>query len=221
MARLLLVEDDRILADALQRTFRQAGHVVDWLDDGVLGLEALSTNPPDAAILDLGLPGMHGLQALQRARAAGCEVPVLVLTAHGDPTQRVAGLDSGADDYLVKPFELEELEARVRALLRRGGPTRSTTLSVGNVELDTVRRRVAVAGSPVDLPRRELALLEVFLSHPGQVFDKDTLLDRVFSYDDEVGSGAVELYVCRLRKRLGNSSARIRTLRGLGYTLEA
>jgi DNA-binding response OmpR family regulator len=143
------------------------------------------------------------------------------VTARGQPTERVAGLDTGADDYLVKPFELGELEARVRALLRRRGPTRATTIKVGEVEFDAVRRRVKVAGQPIDLPRRELALLEVLLAHPGRVFDKETLLDRVFGYDDDVNPGAVELYVCRLRKRLQTSNVKIRTLRGLGYILEA
>ena len=164
---------------------------------------------------------MDGLRLLRAARAEGCETPVLVLTARGQPTERIAGLDTGADDYLVKPFELGELEARIRALLRRRGPTRSTTIKVGEVEFDAVRRRVTVAGQSIDLPRRELALLEVFISHPGQVFEKETLLDRVFGYDDDVNPGAVELYVCRLRKRLQASNVKIRTLRGLGYILEA
>ena len=194
---------------------------MDWLEDGRLALEALAVNPPDAVILDLYLPGMDGLQVLRAARAEGCEAPVLVLTARGEPTDRVAGLDTGADDYLIKPFELSELEARVRALLRRRGPTRSTTIKVGEVEFDAVLRRVKVAGQPVELPRRELALLEVFISHPGRVFDKETLLDRVFGYDDDVNPEAVELYVCRLRKRLQEGHVRIRTLRGLGYILEA
>jgi two-component system response regulator TctD len=221
VARLLIVEDDSFLADALVRAFQQDGHTVDWLEDGRLALEALAVNPPDAVILDLNLPGMNGLQVLRAARAEGCETPVLVLTASGEPTERVSVLDTVADDYLVKPFELCELEARMRALLRRRGPTRSTTIKVGDIEFDAVRRRVTVAGQPVDLPRRELALLEVFMSHPGRVFDKETLLDRVFGYDDEVNAGAVELYVCRLRKRLQHSDVRIRTLRGLGYILEA
>jgi DNA-binding response OmpR family regulator len=209
------------LADALQRAFAQEGHVVDWLQDGRLALEALVGNLPDAAILDLSLPGMEGLEVLRAARAEGCETPVLVLTARGEPTERVAGLDTGADDYLVKPFELSELEARIRALLRRRGPTRSPVLKVGDVELDTVPRRVTVAGQPIEIPRRELALLEVFLSRPGCVLDKEALLERVFGYDDDVNLGAVELYVCRLRKRLHASHVKIRTLRGLGYILEA
>ena len=218
---MLIIEDDLVLADALVRAFQQDGHTVDWLADGRLALEALTVNPPDAAILDLRLPGMDGLRLLRAARAEGCETPVLVLTARSEPTERVAGLDTGADDYLVKPFELGELEARVRALLRRRGPTRSTTIMVGEVEFDAVRRRVTVAGQPIDLPRRELALLEVFISHPGRVFEKETLLDRVFGYDDDVNPSAVELYVCRLRKRLQPSNVKIRTLRGLGYILEA
>ncbi|HSA80208.1 MAG TPA: response regulator transcription factor [Geminicoccaceae bacterium] len=220
LARLLIVEDDSVLADALVRAFQQDGHTVDWFEDGRLALEALVVNPPDTVILDLTLQGMDGLQLLRAARAEGCESPVLLLTARGEPTDRVAGLDTGADDYLVKPFELAELEARIRALLRRRGPTRSTTIKVGEVEFDAVSRRVKVAGRSVELPRRELALLEVFISHPGRVFDKETLLDRVFGYDDDVNPGAVELYVCRLRKRLQPSHVKIRTLRGLGYLLE-
>jgi two-component system, OmpR family, response regulator TctD len=221
VARVLLVEDDRVLADALVRAFAQDGHVVDWIEDGRLALEALLVQPPDAAILDLSLPGVDGLQVLRRARAEGCETPVLVLTARTRPTDRVTGLDTGADDYLVKPFELSELEARIRALLRRRGPTRSTVLKAGDVELDTVARRVTVAGRPVELPRREHALLEVFLGGPGRVFEKETLFERVFGYDDEANLEAVELYMCRLRKRLQGSNVRIRTLRGLGYILEA
>ncbi len=218
--RILLVEDDRQLADGITRALRQSGTAVDWLVDGAEADEVLATEPYDLAVLDLTLPGLDGLEVLRRLRARGGRTPVLVLTARGELQQRVTGLDAGADDYLTKPFDLEELEARARALLRRGQGGTPPHIVHGRLTLDTVGRRATVDGQELTLPRRELNVLEVLLNNAGRVVSKEQIADHIFGFDDEAGPNAIELYIHRLRKRLDTAAA-IRTVRGLGYMLEA
>ncbi len=218
--RILLVEDDRQLADGITRALRQSGATVDWLTDGALADSVLATEPYDLAVLDLTLPGLDGLEVLRRLRVRGGRTPVLVLTARGELQQRVTGLDAGADDYLTKPFDLAELEARARALLRRGQGGVPPEIVHGRLTFDTVGRRVTVDGAPIELPRRELHVLEVLLNNPGRVVSKEQIADHIFGFDDEAGPNAIELYIHRLRKRL-DAAASIRTVRGLGYMLEA
>ncbi len=218
--RILLVEDDDDLGNAMLRALRSRDHAVDRLADGRLADSVLRTEAFDLVILDLTLPGCDGLDVLKRLRSRGSRVPVLVVTARGELEQRIAGLDLGADDYLVKPFALSELEARVRALLRRGQGQSDPRLVHGALVFDTVARRLSVAGEPVELPRRELCLLEVLLGRVGQVVSKEQIAEKLFGFDDEAGPNAIELYVHRLRKRLGSAGLNIRTVRGLGYLLE-
>lgn len=218
--RILLVEDDRQLADGITRALRQSGATVDWLTDGALADSVLATEPYDLAVLDLTLPGLDGLEVLRRLRVRGGRTPVLVLTARGELQQRVTGLDAGADDYLTKPFDLAELEARARALLRRGQGSVPPEIVHGRLAFDTVGRRVAVDGAAIELPRRELHVLEVLLNNPGRVVSKEQIANHIFGFDDEAGPNAIELYIHRLRKRL-DTAASIRTVRGLGYILEA
>ncbi|WP_029010402.1 response regulator [Azospirillum halopraeferens] len=218
--RILLVEDDADLADGLLRALRAPGHAVDHLRDGEEADLLLRHEPFDLVVLDLGLPGRDGLDVLKGLRARGNAVPVLVLTARDALDQRIAGLDLGADDYLAKPFALPELEARVRALLRRGSGRASSRIVHGRVALDTRARRVTVDGAPVELPRRELCVLEVLLTRAGEVLSKEQIANQLYSFDDEAGLTSIELYVHRLRKRLAPAGLDIRTVRGLGYYVE-
>ena len=218
--RILLVEDDADLADGLLRALRAPGHAVDHLCDGEEAEQLLRHDSFDLVVLDLGLPGRDGLDVLKGLRARGNAVPVQVLTARDALDQRIAGLDLGADDYLAKPFALPELEARVRALLRRGAGQASSRIVHGRVALDTRARRVTVDGAPVELPRRELCVLEVLLTRAGEVLSKEQIANQLFSFDDEAGLASIELYVHRLRKRLAPAGLEIRTVRGLGYYVE-
>ena len=218
--RLLIVEDNRSLADSLAKVFRTKGHGVDAVHTGEDAEAALQTQPYDVVVLDLGLPDMDGLEVLRKLRRRRSKVPVLVLTARDSLQQRVEGLNLGADDYLVKPFALEELEARTGALIRRGVGGSNAVLSHGRLSLDTGARIAFVDGAPLELPRRELCLLELLLLRAGQVVDKQTLHDKLFSYDDDAGVNAIEIYVHRLRKKLEPAGVRVRTIRGLGYLLE-
>ncbi|HXH02863.1 MAG TPA: response regulator transcription factor [Candidatus Competibacteraceae bacterium] len=219
--RVLLVEDDSDLADGLVRALRQCGYAVDHMSDGRRADSVLRTEECyDLVILDLTLPGLDGLEVLRRLRGRGRGVPVLVLTARGELQDRVTGLDLGADDYLTKPFALSELQARVRALVRRSQGRSSAVIEYADLRFDTVARRVTVRGAVVELPRRELCLLEILLARCGQVVSKEQIAERLFGFDDEAGPNAIELYVHRLRKRLGAVGLHIRTVRGLGYLLE-
>lgn len=218
--RILLVEDDPDLVDALLRTLRRHDYAVDQVADGWMADSVLRTEDYDLVVLDLYLPGLDGLEVLKRLRGRGCRVPVLVLTARGEVQDRVTGLDLGADDYLAKPFALSELEARLRALLRRSQGQANPVLVYGPLTFDTVARRLSVNGESLDLPRRELCLLEFLLAHPNRVVSKEQIADHLFGFDDETGPNAIELYVCRLRKRLEPAGINIRTIRGLGYLLE-
>ncbi|WP_108444540.1 response regulator transcription factor [Halomonas denitrificans] len=217
---LLLVEDDALLAETLAETLRLEGHEVCHLDDGRAARERLATPDHGVALvlLDLNLPGCSGLEVLEALRAHDRATPVLILTARGAVEDRVRGLDLGADDYLAKPFALDELEARVRALLRRRSP--AATLTVGPLTLDTQQQRFTLQGAPLTLPPREQRLLACLMRHAGTPVDKVQLAEDAFQ-GDAMGDNAIEVYVHRLRKRLADSAVALRTVRGLGYLLEA
>ena len=218
--RLLVVEDNQVLAESISKLMRGKGYAVDAVGTGGDAQTALATQPYDLVILDLGLPDIDGLEILRRMRRTKSRVPVLVLTARDSLQHRVEGLNLGADDYLTKPFALEELEARAGALIRRGVGGASAVISHGRLKLDTAGRVVTLDGAPLEMPRRELCLLELLLLRAGQVVGKQVLLEKLFSYDEEAGVNAIEIYVHRLRKKLEPVGIRVRTIRGLGYLLE-
>jgi two-component system OmpR family response regulator len=218
--RILIAEDDAILADGLTRSLRQSGCTVDAVKTGMEADAALTTGQFDVLILDLGLPKMGGLDVLKRLRARGSSMPVLILTAQDGVNDRVRGLDLGADDYLVKPFNLAELEARVRALCRRGQLNTTTVLRHGELVYDQVGKIAEVKGNPLDLSARELALLEIFLQRPGRMVSKERIVDLMCQWGEEVSTNAVEVYIHRLRKKLETGDVKILTVRGLGYCLE-
>jgi two-component system response regulator TctD len=193
------------------------GHAVDWQQTGPDAEAALRVQRYDLIVLDVMLPGQDGMEILAGCRRAGIDTPVLILTARAQVDDRVSALDYGADDYLTKPFDFRELEARARALLRRSGGAPVSQLQLGDVTLDQVTRTVQVGSRRCDLTRREIALLETFLLRPQKVFTKPELLDQLFSFDQDAGENAIELYVGRLRRKLQASRMEIRTLRGLGY----
>ncbi|TAH46187.1 MAG: response regulator [Betaproteobacteria bacterium] len=218
--RLLLVEDHADLAEWVAKTLRHAGYVLDVLERGDHADAALRTQSYDLVILDLSLPGMDGLEVLRRLRAReqGAPTPVLVLTARGATEERVRGLNLGADDYLAKPFDLAELEARIKALLRRSGNL-VPTVRIGRLEFDTTSRLASVGGRALALTPRELAVLEALLSRSGRPVAREALFEKVFDYDADARVEAIEIYVSRLRKKLEGSGVAINTLRGLGYLL--
>jgi two-component system, OmpR family, response regulator len=218
--RILVAEDDAILADGVMRTLRQSGYAVDWVKNGVEADTALDTEDFDLLILDIGLPRKSGLDVLKRLRARDSRVPVLILTALDGVNDRVRGLDAGADDYLAKPFELAELEARVRALTRRGMAGGPTLLRHGTLTYDQVGRMARLNGEPLELSAREVSLLEIFLSRAGRLVSKDHLVSHLCEWGEEVSPNAIEVYVHRLRKKLEPGGVRIVTVRGLGYSLE-
>lgn len=218
--RILIVEDDPVLADGLTRSLRQSDYAVDCVSDGAEADHVLASQAFDLVILDLGLPKVDGLEMLRRTRRRGSRVPVLILTARDTLEDRVKGLDLGADDYLTKPFDLPELEARVRALIRRGQSGGSSLLSHGALTLDTSGRRATLNGEPLDLSGRELGVLEVLMLRSGRVVNKEQLTEQLYGWDEEVGANAIEVYVHRLRKKLEPAGVSIRTIRGLGYLLE-
>jgi two-component system OmpR family response regulator len=218
--RILVAEDDAILADGVTRTLRQSGYAVDWVKNGLEADTALDTDDFDLLILDIGLPKKSGLDVLKRLRARDSRVPVLILTALDGVNDRVRGLDAGADDYLAKPFELAELEARVRALTRRGMAGGPTLLRHGSLTYDQVGRVARLNGEPLELSAREVSLLEIFLSRAGRLVSKDQLVSHLCEWGEEVSPNAIEVYVHRLRKKLEPGGVRIVTVRGLGYSLE-
>ena len=218
--RILIAEDDPTLADGLTRSLRQTYSAVDCVRDGEHADAALATQNYDLVILDLGLPKLDGLEVLKRARRRGNTMPVLILTARDALTDRVKGLDLGADDYMTKPFDLPELEARVRVLIRRGQSGGGSVLTHGPLVLDTSGRRATLAGAPLELTARELGVLEVLLLRSGRVVNKDQLAEKLYGSDEEVGANAIEVCVHRLRRKLDPAGVTIRTIRGLGYMLE-
>ncbi len=213
--RLLLVEDDPMIGRAVQQGLAHAGFAVDWLTDGSQADAAIRDGTHDVVVLDLGLPGLDGREVLRRARSRRQEVPILIVTARDAVAERVAGLEAGADDYLVKPFDLQELVARVHVLLRRRRGVATTTLRAGDIELDPVERRVTVGGEPVALTAKEFALLEALMQRPGAVLSRSRLEQAVYTWDAEVSSNAVEVHLHHLRRKLGGE--RIRNVRGVGY----
>lgn len=218
--RILIAEDDPVLADGLTRTLRQADYAVDCVGAGDQAERALLAQNYDLLILDLGLPKLDGFEVLRRLRHRGSKVPVLVLTARDALDDRVKGLDLGADDYLTKPFDLPELEARVRALIRRGYSGGGSILVHGALRLDTAGRRATLNGVPLDLSARELGVLEVLMHRSGRVVNKEQLAEQLYGWDEEVGTNAIEVYVHRLRRKLEPAGVVIRTIRGLGYLLD-
>lgn len=218
--RILLVEDDKLLADALCRAMVQSAYAVDAVDSGELADSALMAQSYDLVILDIGLPGLTGLELLRKLRGRKSHVPVLILTALDTLADRVRGLDLGADDYLAKPFDLPELEARVRALLRRGTNAATPLLQHGRLRLDTVGRRVFHDNQPVELSARELAVLELLLLREGRVVSKEHMVNHLYGWADEVGANAIEVYIYRIRRKLQPLGCEIRTVRGMGYLME-
>lgn len=218
--RILIVEDDEVLSDSLVRAMTAAGYVAEHAVDGVVAAGMLACCQYDLVILDINLPRLDGLQVLQGARAARQTMPVILLTARDAVEDRIRGLDAGADDYLAKPFSLAELEARVRALLRRGQSGGSRELCCGPLRLDTVGRRVTLQGQNVEFSARELSVLEFMLYRQGRVVSKEQLIESLYRLDEEITPNAIEVYVHRLRKKLEPGGVHIRTVRGLGYLME-
>ena len=215
--RLLLVEDDPMIGEAVRDGLKLDGYTVDWVRDGAAADTALATGEFAAVLLDLGLPRRDGLQVLKTLRARRDPVPVLVITARDAVADRIAGLDAGADDYLVKPFDLDELGARLRALLRRAAGRPQPRVEHGPVTIDPATREVTVHGRPVALSGKEYALLVALTERPGIVLSRAQLEDRLYGWGEEVGSNAVEVHVHHLRRKVGDDV--IRTVRGMGYTI--
>ena len=218
---VLLVEDDTLLASGLQRVLQEAEYTVTHAADGGFAERALRAYDYDLVILDLGLPDMDGLELLRGMRRQRQPVPVLVLTARDGVEQRVAALDAGADDYLEKPFDLRELEARVRALIRRSHVDFGQHVTLGKLVLNPFLRCVSIAGEPLELPGREYEVLEALVLNANQVVNKTRIAQRLTTSSDEIGDNAIEVYVHRLRRRLAPHGIEIRTLRGVGYLIEA
>jgi two-component system response regulator QseB len=218
--RLLLVEDDSMIGDTVRLGLRKDGFTVDWIRDGESARTALSSETYDIVVLDLGLPRVDGLEILRYLRSLNGprgRVPVLVVTARDAVPDRVTGLDAGADDYLVKPFDFGELSARLRALIRRQAGRGTNIVVHGELAFDTVNRSLTVAGEPVSLSARELALFEALMLRPGAVLSKAQLEDRIYGWSDKIESNAIEVHMHSLRRKIG--AHRIRTIRGVGYVL--
>ena len=218
--RILLVEDDLPLAEALTTLLAAAGYAVDCVHDGLSAEALIGAERFDLVILDLNLPEKDGLAVLRSLRARRNPVPILILTARGAPDERVLGLDLGADDYMVKPFDVREFEARVRSILRRQAGLRMAEIQIGPVRFDMAARRFSVQGEDLDLPARELALLELFFLRAGRVVGKEAIVQSLTTLDDSLSDNAIEQYVSRLRRRLQPHGLVLRTARGLGYMLE-
>lgn len=216
--RLLLIEDDASLAQGIRTALKPEGYTVDWLADGRQALQAIQNEVFDLLLLDLGLPGLDGLSLLKKFRDEGKQLPVLILTARDAVADRIAGLDAGADDYLIKPFDITELKARVRALLRRSAGRAQTVLQLGELELNPLSQQVVFQQQPVTLSRREFALLYELMNQPGHVFTRDHLQQLLYGWEEDVESNALEVHIHHLRKKLFPSL--IRTLRGIGYVLD-
>ena len=215
--RILLIEDDRLIGDGLKIGLTKLGFTLDWFTDGITGQQALFSAPYDAVILDLSLPGIDGLDILKQWRAQSRDEPVLILTARDALEQRVSGLQQGADDYLCKPFALAEVAARLQALIRRRHGQVSAKLVHGNVEMDPVAMTVSRNGVPVSLKGKEFALLALFLNNPQKVLTRAMIEEKLYNWDEEVSSNAVEVHIHHLRRKLGREF--IKTRHGIGYIL--
>ena len=219
--RILLVEDDAALADTTTRALQSQGWAVDWSTRGEQVAQSVLQDPYDLVVLDIGLAGIDGFETLRRLRAAGSTTPVLMLTARDAVEDRVRGLEGGADDYLVKPFAITELVARVRVLTRRAQVRRDDTLVLGSLRMDLVAKRLFANGGAVELSAREWSVLEYLLARVGKVVSKEQILQGIAGWDEVLSENAVEVYVSRLRSKLEPAGVRVRTIRGFGYLLEA
>lgn len=218
--RILVVEDNKTLAGGLAAVLRVAGYAVDVVHDGVSAEAVLAAESFDLVVLDLSLPQLDGLDVLRGMRARKNASAVLILTARGALDERVRGLDLGADDYMTKPFEVSELEARVRVLLRRQAGLHDASISFGDIKLDTVSRTLSAFGQPLDLPSRELSVLETLLLRAGRVVAKQSIIESLAAFDEDLSENAVEQYISRLRRRLAPYALTVRVARGLGYYLD-
>lgn len=219
--RIILVEDNRSLAKGIEDALRDLGHGVDHLDDGLAADGFLRMETADVAIIDINLPGLSGMELTKRMRSRGDTTPVLMLTAMGKTSDRVVGLDAGADDYLVKPFEMAELLARLRALTRRRPQIMPDQETLGDLVYDRQQRVIFHDDKRIDLPRRELALFELLLDHKGKLLDRERIFSSLYGAGAEVEANAIELLVSRLRRKLDGTGVEIKTARGLGYMLNA
>ncbi len=215
--RILVVEDDALLGDAIQAGLKQSGYAVDWMKDGVSAEQALATEPYAAVVLDLGLPRLSGLEVLRRLRGRNAPLPVLILTAMDTVDDRIKGLDAGADDYLVKPFDMGELAARLRALIRRASGKTEPLLQVGAIRLDPAAHRVLCQDKPVELSAKEFALLHALMLNAGKVLSRAQLEEQLYAWGDEIESNAVEVHIHHLRRKLYPEL--IETIRGVGYLM--
>jgi two-component system, OmpR family, response regulator len=218
--RILIVEDDTMLAEAVSAALRQSAHTVVRAATGQQADAALAANEYDVVLLDIGLPGLDGFEVLRRLRQRRSKVPVIVLTARDSPEDRVAGLDLGADDYITKPFQLAELEARVRALIRRAHAIASSEIVHGPIRLDMAGRRLYCNGQPLELSGRELAVIELLLLREGRVVTKQHIIEHLYGTEEFANSNAVEVFIYRLRRKLETSGLDIKTVRGMGYIIE-
>jgi two-component system OmpR family response regulator len=218
--RILLVEDNKALSEGLVAILRGSGYAVDVVHDGASANAVIATETFDLVILDLNLPEMDGLDVLRSMRARQNKAAVLILTARGTQEEKIKGLDLGADDYMIKPFDISEFEARVRVLLRRQAGIRSSLVSYGNVSFDLNSRTFSAGGITVDIPARELGLLEILFMRAGKVVAKEAIIQSLTAFDDDLSANAIEQYVSRLRKRLAPHGLTVRTARGIGYYLD-
>jgi len=219
--RILLVEDNEDLGEAIEKRLRSAGHSVEWVKDGAEVVSAAEGDDFDAVALDLMLPNRDGIGLIAELRRHKFNAPILVITARSEIDDKVSLLDLGADDYLVKPFDLRELEARLRALIRRTGGQTTSTLGVGNLEMDLAGLNASVGGRSLELGRREFRLLEILVTNAGKVVPKERLMNQLFNFDEAVSVNALELHISRLRKKLEAANIEIGTVRGVGYVVRA
>lgn len=216
--RILLIEDDSLIGDGIKNGLEKLGFAVDWFSDGNDGHEALLLTGYDAVVLDLGLPGRDGLSILKDWRARGCATPVLILTARGDVDERITGLNSGADDYLGKPFSLKEVQARLNALIRRSGGVCAPEIRYKNITFNPQNRKTFLDGAEITLSPKETALLELLLFNRNKVLSREAIENKIYSWDDDVSSNAVEVHIHHLRKKLGKDF--VKTINKIGYVLE-
>ena len=216
--QILLVEDDRALASALQEALRQQDYAINVVASGEAAVYVINTDPPDLVILDLGLPDIDGIEVLKRVRQKQHDLPILLLTARSRVEDKISGLDSGADDYLAKPFEMEELFARLRVLARRLNTSKTAEIAIGEVSLDINLKTVSLGGTELELSRKEYMLLKSLMENAGRVQTRHTLESRLYSWGEEVASNALEVHIHHLRKKLGSDF--IKTIRGVGYKVQ-